>query len=219
MLRFIGQYASPEALGAPDAASQCFKLYNLTVVHKNIYLGTVVFNVPGKYLGISRLEHQLFQPYLVDKGSRYIRSPGIGIFGNTFRLNHDHIGACLNKAFYLLDRKAGIEGALTLQLARGAITTGSELNTDFGFSLKSGLLHLLDQPQPVISRQRNKAGRQLDDVKAVILAGLYVLIYGIFALGKHIFHKAAGGYQRIVFMSDVNQLRYGFFGHQGKRTA
>src|SRR5699024_1837182 len=175
MLRFIGQYASPEALGAPDAASQCFKLYNLTVVHKNIHFETVVFNVPGKYLGISRLEHQLFQHYLVDKGSRYIRSPGIGIFGNTFRLNHDHIGACLNKAFYLLDRKAGIEGALTLQLARGAITIGSELYTDFVFILMYSLLTLLDHLQPVIRHTRHNTGHHHVHFNAVIAVSSSVL--------------------------------------------
>ena len=135
MLIFVCQYASPEAFGAPNPAAQRFELHNLAVIHKHIHFGTVVLDVPGKNLGIGGLKHQLFEPDFIYKFCWHLRSPRIGIFGNAFRFDHDHIGSGLDKTFSLFDGIAGIEGAFGFQLTFGRIAARAKLDTYFGFGL------------------------------------------------------------------------------------
>lgn len=52
LLILIRQYATPQTLGAPDTAAQCFELHDLTVIHEQVHFGTVAFNVPGKHFRI-----------------------------------------------------------------------------------------------------------------------------------------------------------------------
>lgn len=69
-LIFVRKHTFPEAFGAPDAASQCFKLYNLAVIRKEVHFRAVVSDVPGKCLGIGRFKHQHLKACFINEGGR-----------------------------------------------------------------------------------------------------------------------------------------------------
>src|SRR5512142_1318567 len=49
---FIGQHPTPQTFGPPEPGAQAFQLDDLTVVHEQVDLGSVVLDVPCKHFGV-----------------------------------------------------------------------------------------------------------------------------------------------------------------------
>src|SRR5919198_3830205 len=191
-LFLVGEYPSPEALSTPDPGTQALELYDLAMIHKEIDLGPIVLDVPGKDLRICRLEHDLLQAQLIDYLGDHIGSPGPHVFRDAFGFDHDHVGAGLKKTFCLLNHPARIVRPGRLKRFSGRRPTGAELDPDLGLGPQTGLLDLLDYPQPVIRGKGNEASRDLDDIKPYLLALPDVLLDRIPSLSQHVLDEPAG---------------------------
>src|SRR5579884_2097234 len=97
-LPFVCQDAPPQALGPPQARSQAFKLDNITVVNEKIHLGTVVLDIPGKDLWVGGLKHHLLQSQRTNDFCCCISAPCLHVFGDTFRLDHNHVSPGIQKS-------------------------------------------------------------------------------------------------------------------------
>ncbi len=62
VLSFVGQNATPQALGSPDPCAQAFQLDNLAVIYKHIDFRAIILDIPGKHLRVSSLKHHFLQP-------------------------------------------------------------------------------------------------------------------------------------------------------------
>src|SRR5437660_5737413 len=100
----VAHDSPPQALGAPDARAQAPQLDDLAVIDKEIDFGTIVFDVPSEDFGIGRLEHHALQPQGGNDPRHDVGPPSADVFGDAFRLDHDHRGASLEKAAGLANR-------------------------------------------------------------------------------------------------------------------
>src|SRR5205814_8338456 len=54
---FVRHYPPPQTLRSPDASAQAFQLHDLAVIDKEIYICSVVFDVPRQYIRICCFNH------------------------------------------------------------------------------------------------------------------------------------------------------------------
>ena len=128
------------------------------MIDEEVHVRAIVFDVPGEHLGISRFEHEFLHPYFIDESRRHLCSPWIDILGDAFALDHDDLSACIEKSLRLRDRPVRITHAFGLELSRSCRAARPELNPDFRFRFHSGFPYKFNEPQPVVCRDRDKAG-------------------------------------------------------------
>ena len=73
------------------------------MVDKDINLGSIILDIPGKDLRIGGLEHHLLQPQRTDDFGCRIGAPRLHIFCNALGLNHNHVGPGIQKSPGLLN--------------------------------------------------------------------------------------------------------------------
>src|SRR6185437_10654703 len=84
---------------------------------------------------------------------------------------------------------------------------------------ESRALYLLNQAQPVVNRNGDKAARDFENVEAHIAALLDITIHDLRSLRKHMLNEAAGGDQYIVAMGKIDDFSKLLLRHQCERTA
>jgi hypothetical protein len=114
---------------------------------------------------------------------------------------------------------SGVAGPFCLQFFSSRGTPSSKLNAYLRLGLQPGLLHLLYQSQPVIGGHGNKATGNLDDVKPYFLALPDITLHRILALPEHMFEKASGRDEDIMFMTQLCDFQKSATRHQREGTS
>src|SRR6266852_3377233 len=212
-LTLVRQNPPPQALRPPDAGAETFKLHNLTVIHKQVHLRTIVLDVPGKDLRVSSLEHHLLQPQRANDFGYRIGSPCLHILGDALGLDHNHVGSRVQEAPGLSDCPFHVTCALSLQVLFGSGSPSTELDAYLWLGFEADLLHLLHQAQPVINRDGDKPAGDFEYIEPKIVALLDVAIHRLGPLCEHMLNESPGRNQHIVAMGKVDDLLEGFLGH------
>ena len=73
--RFVGQYPTPQTLGAPYPRPQRLQLHDLAVIDKQVHLGAVVLDIPSEHCRIGSLKHYFVETQRIDKLSWHVGPP------------------------------------------------------------------------------------------------------------------------------------------------
>src|SRR5438874_1674215 len=71
---------APKIRRSPNSLAQRFELHHLAMVHKQIHLGSEVFDIPAKHGRVGSFEHHMVQPQRVCKLRRHICTPALHAF-------------------------------------------------------------------------------------------------------------------------------------------
>src|ERR1039457_1765023 len=121
-----------------------------------------------------------------------VGAPGGDLLGDSFGLDHDHVGAGIQAASGQVNRVADVAGAFLLEFLRGGGAAGAELDPDLGFRLHASALDALDQAQDVVGGDADEAGGDLEDVEAQAGDLVDVAVCGVGALCEDVFDEPAG---------------------------
>src|SRR5258708_14961242 len=218
-LSLIRQNSPPQTLGSPYSRSQALKLHNLTMIYKEIHLCAIVLDVPGKDLGISSLKHYFLQPQRVDNLSYRIRAPGFHVLGNPLGLNHNHVGASLQEPLCLADSPSHVTRPLSLEFLGSCGSSCTELDTHLRLRFETCQLHLLNQAEPVINRDREKPTPDLENVKPHLMTLRNVAIPSFCPFPESMLDESSCRNQHVVTMDKVNDFLESLLGHQRERAS
>src|ERR1035441_2814566 len=100
----VGAHAAPQALGAPDAATQALELDDLGVGEEPVALGAVVLDIPAEHLRVGGLEHHVLEAELPRDRGDHVGAPACDLLGDALGLDHDHVRAGVQAAAGEVDR-------------------------------------------------------------------------------------------------------------------
>src|SRR5439155_6901255 len=79
--------------------------------------------------------------------------------------------------------------------------------------------HKVKEPQPVVCRDRDKAGRDFDDIKFELLAFDDVLTHRVATLGEYALDETAGRHEHLMLVAKINNLSNDMSRHESERAA
>jgi hypothetical protein len=104
------------------------------MVHKQVYLRTVVLDVPAEYCRIRGLEHGFLDAKLAYDLADHVGTPGAHTFGDPFRFDHNHVRPGIKMPFRPHNGPVRVARPFRLQLLNGAGAAGAELDSYFGLN-------------------------------------------------------------------------------------
>lgn len=149
--------------------AQTAQLHNLRVVDKEVDVDPELADVPVVHFGVGRLEHDLLRGQLLHDRAHHVGSPRLHVLRDPLGFDHQALDARVEELLAHVDQLAWVRGTDGFQVARRGVASGTELDAQLGLRLEPVRVYLIDEPQPVIARDREEAGRYLDDVEAVVV--------------------------------------------------